>query len=120
MPACRFDLGVTALVFSVNPARPSRGFSVFQPDARSTGGVPFGFDPHARERRWALSFRGMPADDRAALETFFRNVAKGMSETFTATFPDGSSATVRFAVESLDFTEHAAGRFAVDVPLLEA
>lgn len=119
MPAARFDHAGGSVVFGRNPQRPPQGLDLLQAESQSTGGVRFGYDPHAIERPLTLTWRGISSADLAALETFEATVINGMAETFTYTDSDGNARTVRRATPILDSSEIASGRHTVTLELLE-
>lgn len=119
MAKARFDHSGGSVIFGRNPQRPPQGLDLLQAEARSTGGVRFGYDPHAIERPLILTWRGMATADLASLEAFESSVINGMAEAFTYTDGDGVEHTVRRATPTLDSTEIAHGRHNVTVELLE-
>lgn len=119
MAKARFDHSNGSVIFGRNPQRPPQGLDLLQAEARSTGGVRFGFDPHAIERPLTLTWRGMASGDLAALEIFETAVINGMAEAFTYTDGDGIERTVRRATPTIESSETAPGRYAVTVELLE-
>lgn len=119
MPAARFDHANGSVIFGRNPLRPAGGLDLLQAESQSTGGVRYGYEPHASERPLDLTWRGLGAGDRLALEAFFTGPANGMAELFTYTDGGGVEHSVRFAVAALEFVETAYERYSVTVPLLE-
>lgn len=117
MPA-RFDHTNGSLVFARAPSYGQGGVDVFQTEARSAGGDPYGFDPVAVERPLPLSFPRMPLADWEALLAFF-DLVDGMAEEFTYTDVGGVAHAVRFAVPEIEAEEVAFATVAVTVPLIE-
>jgi hypothetical protein len=66
---------------------------------------------------WSLSWKNMPLVDRTDLEAFFIHT-RGIADTFTWTWSDGTVKTVRFKTSALDF-EESGGAFNVSVELME-
>jgi hypothetical protein len=56
---------------------------------------------------WTLKLRDLTASQKAALETYFQDTAKGPTNTFTYVHTDGASyANARFADTELQFQRH--------------
>lgn len=119
MPAARFDHSGGSVLFGRNPQRPPTGLDLLQAASQSTGGVRFGYDPHATERPLTLTWRGMASSDLAVLAVFEAAVINGMAEVFTYTDGDGVEHAVRRATPTIESSEIAPGRYAVTVELLE-
>lgn len=120
MPAARFDHAGGSVLFGRNPQRPATGLDLLQAASQSTGGVRYGYDPHAIERPLTLTWRGMASTDLVALQNFEASVINGMAEPFTYTDGDGIAHNVRRATPTLDSSETAPGRHTVTVELLES
>jgi hypothetical protein len=119
MSAARFDHSGGFVVFGRNPQRPPSGLDLLQAESQSTGGVRFGYDPHAIERPLTLTWRGISSADLAAIEIFEATIINGMAEIFTYTDCDGNEYSVRRATPILDSSEIASGRHNVTLELLE-
>jgi len=101
-----------------NPVRPQISPTPVQQTARTSGGVPYGYDPTLTELLIPLSWSSMGYADMGALVEFFKNVAVGMANDFSVADPwDGTIYTARFATPILEITESAPGRYSVSLQL---
>ena len=61
---------------------------------------------------WVLAFNDLTAAQKTALQTYFQDVAKGPSNTFSYTHTDGTTYTgVRFLDNVLEFSRIDGGKF---------
>ena len=66
---------------------------------------------------WTITWRNMPMADRLDLESFFIHT-RGVADTWTWTWSDGTVKTVRFKNSMVDF-EESGGVFSVTLELME-
>lgn len=66
---------------------------------------------------WALTFDGMSASEKSALDTFFWTHAEGPTNTFTYTHTDGNSYTARFVNNRLQWQRKNGAEWSVNVHL---
>lgn len=103
---------------SRNPTRPQVLPSPQQATDRTSGGVPYGFDPVITEEVIPLAWQGMSAADVSALRTFFSTTVRGIVEIFTVADPwQGGTYTACFAEPTLNITETSYDRYNVTCSL---
>ena len=80
---------------------------------RTVNGTTYAYQKNSMTQNiWVLDFRDLTAAQKTALQTYFNDVAKGPSNTFSYTHPDGTTYTgVRFMDNVLDFTRNAGAKF---------
>jgi hypothetical protein len=99
--------------------RPSRGSrSYLQDQPETTAGIRNVQDFRARKPVWALAWTNMPKADRVLLESFYIHV-KGIADTWTWTWSDGTVKTVRFLTPELQFIEKTQDVFQINIDVVE-
>jgi len=114
-----FQSGVEQLVFScprLYPLRQPR--ERLQVICRTAGGTVRVQDKGLGVRRLRLAFRGLSAEDYAALERWFETVSVGALHPFTLIDEAGGESLVRWT-GGFDFEQTASGRWAGEIQLEE-
>ena len=80
---------------------------------RTVNGTTYAYQKNSMTQNiWVLDFRDLTAAQKTALQTYFNDVAKGPSNTFSYTHTDGTTYTgVRFMDNVLDFNRIDGGKF---------
>jgi hypothetical protein len=80
---------------------------------RTVNGTTYAYQKNdVTQNVWALSFNDLTAAQKTALQTYFNDVAKGPSNTFSYTHTDGTVYTgVRFIDNVLEFSRIDGGKF---------
>ena len=80
---------------------------------RTVNGTTYDYQKNSMTQNiWVLDFRDLTAAQKTALQTYFNDVAKGPSNTFSYTHTDGTTYTgVRFMDNVLDFNRIDGGKF---------
>jgi|SRR6185369_3568150 len=116
MPQASFSLGGNTVTFSRSPSRPACSLGKIHPREETAAAVPVVYDPLATEDLQTLNLR-LTTAERALLEFFFLNVARGMSLAFTYTDIAGVARTARFNQAQLSPKERAYDSHSVEVAL---
>lgn len=80
---------------------------------RTVNGTTYAYQKNdATQNIWVLSFKDLTAAQKTALQTYFNDVAKGPSNTFSYTHTDATVYTgVRFLDNVLEFSRIDGGAF---------
>jgi hypothetical protein len=80
---------------------------------RTVNGTTYAYQKNdATQNIWVLSFKDLTAAQKTALQTYFNDVAKGPSNTFSYTHTDATVYTgVRFIDNVLEFSRIDGGAF---------
>ena len=80
---------------------------------RTVNGTTYTYQKNSMTQNiWVLDFRDLTAAQKTALQTYFNDVAKGPSNTFSYTHTDGTAYSgVRFMDNVLDFSRIDGGKF---------
>jgi len=91
------------------PVRPQGRFV----SGRTMNGTTYTYQKNnVTQNIWVLSFRDLTAAQKIALQTYFNDVAKGPSNTFSYTHTDGTVYTgTRFIDNVLEFSRIDGGKF---------
>lgn len=119
MSQATFVKGGTTLAFSRTPMRPDISATILQPQRKTAGDLPLGFDHVVTNIVLRLRLR-MNESEKNSLLTFFQTTVAGMAQTFTYTDTAGTPLTVRFNMPRLTITETIYGSFTADIELLVA
>lgn len=104
MPQASFVHTGQTITFSRAPLRPGRLLNKIQPRELSAADVPIVYDSLADDDLIELPLR-LTTAERAALEFFFLNSARGRSNPFTYTDIAGVSKSVKFNQATLSIKE---------------
>lgn len=104
--------------FGRNPVRPGRSLSFAQPDILSAGAERIGRDYYVKNDLIELAWSRMSRWDKNRLLAWWRDVARGMGNSFIFTDVLGVTATVRFSSPRLpEISERAYDAYDVRVQL---
>ena len=80
---------------------------------RTVNGTTYAYQKNSMTQNiWVLEFRDLTAAQKALLQTYFNDTAKGPSNTFTYVHTDGTSYSgVRFMDNVLEFSRIDGGKF---------
>lgn len=96
-----FGRGSTLLQFARAPQRPPRSRGFVQADVVTGGGERLGRDYYRKNDLITLTWRNMPAADKAALLSFWTTTARGAGRSFYYTDGAGRFVLARFATPTL-------------------